>query len=318
MVTSLSVVAYSVLKDAAGVAGNIFAFGLFVSPIPTFRRIIRNGSTEEFSGLPYIYTLLNCMICAWYGSPFVSIDNILITTVNSTGAIFQLVYISLFIAYAERVRKMKMLGLLSAVVVSYAILVTLSLRVFDFNSRQIFVGFLSCASLISMFASPLFIIRLVIRTKSVEYMPFYLSLSSFLMSMSFFTYGMLNWDAFIYVPNGIGALLAIIQLGLRTDNMFVQKCNAAVLPHWKNPIRSVFLLLQLFLPVTLAGAFFLGIRHFASSNSLSQVLGKFESGHVGHTWIIGSYQFSFSLTWAQFWVWVIGNDYVRFGATYGK
>ncbi|XP_021773915.1 bidirectional sugar transporter SWEET2-like isoform X1 [Chenopodium quinoa] len=214
MVTSLSVVAYSVLKDAAGVAGNIFAFGLFVSPIPTFRRIIRNGSTEEFSGLPYIYTLLNCMICAWYGSPFVSIDNILITTVNSTGAIFQLVYISLFIAYAERVRKMKMLGLLSAVVVSYAILVTLSLRVFDFNSRQIFVGFLSCASLISMFASPLFIIRLVIRTKSVEYMPFYLSLSSFLMSMSFFTYGMLNWDAFIYVPNGIGALLAIIQLGL--------------------------------------------------------------------------------------------------------
>ncbi|XP_021773916.1 bidirectional sugar transporter SWEET2-like isoform X2 [Chenopodium quinoa] len=194
--------------------GNIFAFGLFVSPIPTFRRIIRNGSTEEFSGLPYIYTLLNCMICAWYGSPFVSIDNILITTVNSTGAIFQLVYISLFIAYAERVRKMKMLGLLSAVVVSYAILVTLSLRVFDFNSRQIFVGFLSCASLISMFASPLFIIRLVIRTKSVEYMPFYLSLSSFLMSMSFFTYGMLNWDAFIYVPNGIGALLAIIQLGL--------------------------------------------------------------------------------------------------------
>uniref|UniRef100_A0A803LJ00 MULE transposase domain-containing protein n=1 Tax=Chenopodium quinoa TaxID=63459 RepID=A0A803LJ00_CHEQI len=207
-------VAYSALKDAAGVAGNIFAFGLFVSPIPTFRRIIRNGSTEEFSGLPYIYTLLNCMICAWYGSPFVSVDNILITTVNSTGAIFQIVYISLFIAYAERVRKMKMLGFLSAVVVSFAILVTLSLRVFDFNSRQIFVGFLSCASLISMFASPLFIIRLVIRTKSVEYMPFYLSLSSFLMSMSFFTYGMLNWDAFIYVPNGIGALLAIIQLGL--------------------------------------------------------------------------------------------------------
>ncbi|XP_021726932.1 bidirectional sugar transporter SWEET2-like [Chenopodium quinoa] len=215
MVSSLSVaVAYSALKDAAGVAGNIFAFGLFVSPIPTFRRIIRNGSTEEFSGLPYIYTLLNCMICAWYGSPFVSVDNILITTVNSTGAIFQIVYISLFIAYAERVRKMKMLGFLSAVVVSFAILVTLSLRVFDFNSRQIFVGFLSCASLISMFASPLFIIRLVIRTKSVEYMPFYLSLSSFLMSMSFFTYGMLNWDAFIYVPNGIGALLAIIQLGL--------------------------------------------------------------------------------------------------------
>ncbi|KAL2943367.1 Bidirectional sugar transporter SWEET2 [Bienertia sinuspersici] len=214
MISSVQLVAYSVFKDAAGVAGNIFAFGLFVSPVPTFRRIIRNGSTEEFSGLPYIYTLLNCLICAWYGSPFVSIDNTLIVTVNSIGAIFQLVYISLFIANAERMRKMKMLGLLAAVFVTFAFLVIVSLRVFDFASRQIFVGFLSCASLISMFASPLFIIRLVIRTKSVEYMPFYLSLASFLMSVSFFAYGMLNWDAFIYVPNGIGVLLGITQLGL--------------------------------------------------------------------------------------------------------
>ncbi|CAI8593320.1 unnamed protein product [Vicia faba] len=54
---------YKVAKDAAGIAGNIFAFGLFVSPIPTFRRIIRNGSTEMFSGLPYIYSLMNCLIC---------------------------------------------------------------------------------------------------------------------------------------------------------------------------------------------------------------------------------------------------------------
>ncbi|KAK4398275.1 Bidirectional sugar transporter SWEET2 [Sesamum angolense] len=52
-------------KDAAGVAGNIFAFGLFLSPVPTFRRIIRNESTEQFSGLPYIYALLNCLITAW-------------------------------------------------------------------------------------------------------------------------------------------------------------------------------------------------------------------------------------------------------------
>jgi solute carrier family 50 (sugar transporter) len=40
---------------------------------------------------------------------------------------------------------------------------------------------------------------LVIMTKSVEYMPFYLSLSMFLMSVSFFAYGMLLHDFFIYV-----------------------------------------------------------------------------------------------------------------------
>ncbi|KAL9669278.1 hypothetical protein QQ045_006822 [Rhodiola kirilowii] len=82
----------SILKDATGIAGNIFAFGLFLSPIPTFRRIMRNRSTENFSGLPYIYALLNCLICLWYGSPLVSSDNTLVLTVNSVGAVFQLTF----------------------------------------------------------------------------------------------------------------------------------------------------------------------------------------------------------------------------------
>ncbi|GAY54985.1 hypothetical protein CUMW_160920 [Citrus unshiu] len=227
------------------VAGNIFAFGLFVSPVPTFRRIIRNHSTEEFSGLPYVYALLNCLITMWYGTPLVSADNILVTTVNSIGAAFQLVYIILFITYTEKDKKVsypfshmhlvycsgsaicsvnqffplcswqvRMLGLLLAVIGIFSIIVAVSLQIVNPFSRQMFVGLLSCAALISMFASPLFIINLVIQTKSVEFMPFYLSLSAFLMSTSFLAYGIMNWDPFIYVPNGIGTILGIVQLAL--------------------------------------------------------------------------------------------------------
>lgn len=72
---------------------------------PTFRRVIRNKSTEQFSGLPYIYALLNCLISAWYGSPFMSVDNLLVTTVNSSGAVFQIIYITLFITHAEKPQK---------------------------------------------------------------------------------------------------------------------------------------------------------------------------------------------------------------------
>ncbi|KAG4969079.1 hypothetical protein JHK87_034730 [Glycine soja] len=201
-----------VAKDAAGVAGNVFAFGLFVSPIPTFRRIIRNGSTEMFSGLPYIYSLLNCLICMWYGTPLISADNLLVTTVNSIGAVFQFVYTIIFLMYAEKAKKVRMVGLLLAVLGMFAIVLVGSLQIDDVIMRRFFVGFLSCASLISMFASPLFIIKLVIQTKSVEFMPFYLSLSTFLMSTSFLLYGIFNDDAFIYVPNGIGTILGMIQL----------------------------------------------------------------------------------------------------------
>lgn len=107
-----------------------------------------------------------------------------------------------------------MLGLLLAVFAVFGIIIYVSLKLFEPPNRQLFVGFLSVVSLISMFASPLFIINLVIKTRSVEYMPFYLSLATFLMSLSFFGYGMSKQDLFISVPNGIGALLGIIQLVL--------------------------------------------------------------------------------------------------------
>ncbi|KAF7836609.1 bidirectional sugar transporter SWEET2-like [Senna tora] len=214
MIPSVSYSVYTVCKNAAGIAGNIFAFGLFVSPIPTFRRIIRNGSTEMFSGLPYIYSLLNCLICLWYGTPLISPDNFLVLTVNSVGAVFQFVYIILFVVFAEKDKKVRMVGLLLAVLGVFAIIIFGSLQIADSVTRRTFVGFLTVASLVSMFASPLFIIKLVIRTKSVEYMPFSLSMSTFLMSTAFLIYGLLNDDVFVYVPNGIGTILGITQLSL--------------------------------------------------------------------------------------------------------
>ncbi|KAG6736374.1 bidirectional sugar transporter SWEET2a isoform X1 [Populus alba] len=215
-----STVLSSGCSDAAGLAGNLFAFVLFVSPIPTFRRIIRNQSTEQFSELPCIYALLNCLICLWYGMPFVTPGVILVATVNSIGAAFQFIYAIIFIIYADKSKKLRMSALLMAVFAFFGMVVFVSLRFLETHLRQMVVGYLSVFSLISMFASPLFIINLVIKTQSVEYMPFYLSLSTFLTSLSFSTYGVLKFDPFLYVsmflqvPNGIGTILGIVQLAL--------------------------------------------------------------------------------------------------------
>ncbi|CAA2989299.1 bidirectional sugar transporter SWEET2a-like [Olea europaea subsp. europaea] len=144
--------------------------------------IFGSKSTEQFSRLPYIYALLNCLICLWYRTPIISLSIILIFTVNFVGAIFQLIYIIIFFVYGDRTKKVKMLGLLLAVFSAFGAIVVLSIKVFEPLNRQLLVGYLSVFSLISMFASPLFIINLVIRTKSV--------------------------------PNGTGAILGVIQLVL--------------------------------------------------------------------------------------------------------
>ncbi|CAH2056861.1 unnamed protein product, partial [Thlaspi arvense] len=154
-----------------------------------FRRIIRNKSTEQFSGLPYICALLTCLLCAWYG----------IHTFNSAGAVCQLTYITLFIVYTERAQKLRMFGLLVAVFGLFAIIIVGSLQITKFPTRHIFVEIISGASLVSMSASPLFIISLVIQTRSVEFMPLYLSLSIFSVNKVFFLYGILRSDPFIYI-----------------------------------------------------------------------------------------------------------------------
>nr|AFK34508.1 unknown [Lotus japonicus] len=63
-----------------------------------------------------------------------------------------------------------------------------------------------------MYGSPLSIMRLVIKTKSVEFMPFFLSLFVFLCGTSWFIFGLIGHDPFVAVPNGIGSILGTMQL----------------------------------------------------------------------------------------------------------
>lgn len=51
-----------------------------------------------------------------------------------------------------------MIGLLVAILAAFIIIAFVSLKLFEPPNRQIFVGYLSVISLISMFASPLFAI----------------------------------------------------------------------------------------------------------------------------------------------------------------
>ncbi|XP_009352020.1 bidirectional sugar transporter SWEET2a-like [Pyrus x bretschneideri] len=200
-------------STAAGIAGNICAISLYLSPMPTFKRIITNRSTEQFSGLPYIYGLLNCLICTWYGLPIVKSGIIMVATVNSIGAVFQLVYLIIFIMYAEKSIKLRISGLLGTVSVLFAAVVLVSLRLSG-HERELFVGYICAFSVVSVYASPLFIINLVIKTRSVEFMPFNLSLATFLVSFSFCAYGALQGAPFVYIPNGLGTILGFVQLVL--------------------------------------------------------------------------------------------------------
>ncbi|MBA0751961.1 hypothetical protein Gogos_000844, partial [Gossypium gossypioides] len=80
------------------------------------------------------------------------------------------------------------------------------------NTRLTFVGILCTALTIGMYASPLSAMSTVVKTKSVEYMPFLLSLFLFLNAGVWSAYAVLVKDIYIGVPNAVGLFLGSAQL----------------------------------------------------------------------------------------------------------
>ncbi|CAL0319462.1 unnamed protein product [Lupinus luteus] len=223
----------AVLHLVFGIFGNALALFLFLAPLITFKRIVANKSTEKFSGIPYIMTLLNCLLSAWYGLPFVSSDNIPVSTINGVGTVIETIYIMIFIIFAPRKQKAKIIGLFTFELAVFSIVVFVSLFALHGSSRKLFCGFASAICSIIMYASPLSIMRVVIRTKSVEFMPFYLSLFVFLCGTSWFIFGLLGRDPFLAVPNGVGSGLGAIQLIL----YFIYRDNKGA-PKKQTPIEE--------------------------------------------------------------------------------
>ncbi|XP_055831007.1 bidirectional sugar transporter SWEET1-like [Solanum dulcamara] len=196
-----------------GIFGNAASLFLFLVPTYTFKRIIKNKSTEQFSGIPYVMAFLNCLLSAWYGLPFITSNDILITTINGAGAAIELIYVLIFLIYAPNIKqKRKILAIFVLVLVAFASTAVISLLIFHGKNRKLFCGMLASIFSIVMYASPLSIIRLVIRTKSVEYMPFFLSLAVVISCTSWFIYAMLGMDPFIGISTGIGLVLGVVQL----------------------------------------------------------------------------------------------------------
>jgi solute carrier family 50 protein (sugar transporter) len=187
-------------------AGNVISFGLFLSPLPTFIQIVNKGDVEKFVPDPYLATFLNCALWVFYGLPIVHPNSILVVTINGTGLLIETVYLSIFFAYAPRPKRLKMLGVLAVELVFLAAVAAgVLLGAHTTDQRSMVVGSICIFFGTIMYAAPLTVMKRVITTKSVEYMPFTLSLVSFLNGICWTTYALIRFDIFITV--GLSPLL---------------------------------------------------------------------------------------------------------------
>nr|XP_019706089.1 bidirectional sugar transporter SWEET17 isoform X2 [Elaeis guineensis] len=138
-----------------GVVGNVISVLVFASPIKTFWKIVRNGSTEDFESAPYVVTLLSSSLWVYYG--ITKPDGFLVATVNGVGIILEAIYVTLFLIYATpslRAKTAILVALLDVGIFGVVVLVT-RLVAIDETTRVMVIGAICACLNVFMYGSPL-------------------------------------------------------------------------------------------------------------------------------------------------------------------
>ncbi|XP_022855014.1 bidirectional sugar transporter SWEET17-like [Olea europaea var. sylvestris] len=196
-----------------GVSGNVTSLMIFLSPIGTFLKVVKNKSTEKYDSLPYVCALLSSCLWTYYGIK--KPDGLLVATVNGFGILIESVYVALFLLFAPTKMKAKTMAMAAILDVGFPVAAILITRLTLQEEAQInTLGFLCAGLNIITYGSPLAAMGRVVTTKSAEYLPFSLSFSICINGAIWTIYAILVHDYFIGVSNGSGFVLGAAQLVL--------------------------------------------------------------------------------------------------------
>ncbi|KAH7867165.1 hypothetical protein Vadar_029757 [Vaccinium darrowii] len=204
-----------------GALGNIISFMVFLAPIPTFYDIVKKKSAQGYQSIPYLVALFSCMLWIYYA--LVKTHAMPLITINSIGCVLEITYIAIYIAYASKKDRMTTLKILALFNLGgFSLIFVCSYFLTKGSNRVRLLGWIGLSFGVGVFVAPLSIMRKVIRTKSVEFMPFSLSFFLTLNAVAWFFYGLLVNDFYIYLPNVLGFAFGIVQMILY---VFYKYCN---------------------------------------------------------------------------------------------
>lgn len=213
--------AASPILVAIGWVGSAAALFLFLSPLSTFRRIAKEGSVGDFDHVPYVTAWMNCAL--WTSYAVITPGRLQPLVTNAAGCLFQTCYLGVFLRNAAPGPRGRCARASAAAALAAAAVVGLALAfaaAVDFpklpgDSRAASaIGVVAAALNIAMYAAPLNVARLVVRTRSVEFMPLGLTAGTLACSVCWTAYALLVGDASILVPNLAGDVLGVLQVCL--------------------------------------------------------------------------------------------------------
>jgi len=231
-----SMVGKELAPQVLGWCGFATAEFLFYSQLPTtFRRILREKTVSGFDHTPYVVSVMTNVCWVAYGAVTPGRFQPLLT--NAVGGFIEVIYVGIFFKYARGrqfvalARDCLLAGVVLALILACAFLFKVQFpKIGGESHSSSLLGVASAVVNTAMFASPLNVAHTVVKTKSVEFMPFTLCLGGFLCGASWTTFAVLVGDVSIFLPNFAGALFGLTQL-------VVYACYFRSTPHKRKKSR---------------------------------------------------------------------------------
>jgi solute carrier family 50 protein (sugar transporter) len=144
-------------------------------------KILREKTTGQLSLLPFISLFTNCVIWTWYGY---LLQDSTIMLPNASGLVVGLIYTSIFLRHAASNQTPMLLG-------SAAICGAVTAGALMMPAAQVapYIGYLGDVVAVVLMASPLAVVRTVLKEKSTRAMPFGTSVATFFNAICWSGYG---------------------------------------------------------------------------------------------------------------------------------
>ncbi|KAF2071927.1 hypothetical protein CYY_006764 [Polysphondylium violaceum] len=193
------------------VLGNILSTLLSLSSIKQFILIDKTRNVGNFNIYPIIMLCANSLAWVCYG---MSMLRATVIPVNAFGLLITLYYFIVYYGAVPDYHKRRMLaliffGLMSTTIV-FIILVMLMVK--DRDVQGPILGYTCNVILFGFYFAPIISLYGVIKSKDTSSINFPLAIVQLFASIVWVAFGYLVGDAFIWVPNSVGAFLAAVQL----------------------------------------------------------------------------------------------------------
>lgn len=186
------------------IVAQFLTYASFLSGAKVCHIIYKQKSCAKLSPMPFLAGL-NCT-ALWLRYGFVA-NEWEIIAVNVIGVTCQIIYLTFFVVYSkQKTRLVKQLLILAFFILTLFWFIQIS-------ADQLFLaGSLASLSSLIACASPLATIQDVFKTKCVASLPFPIIASSFVVSLSWLTFGYLKEDNFIVFSNAVAVAISGAQL----------------------------------------------------------------------------------------------------------